>query len=130
MLLEGWSRLLDIGDDLPLFIDTPDSANYVLSRPDLVRRYFPNSSNQLLVTMEANLLRKQKPDNGLRIFVQGGSSAAGYPYGLGASIAGLLDQKMKRDFPLKLDLTSSGIISINCLTSHLPTTGARPPGHG
>ena len=99
ILLEASLRLFGYGASLPLFIETPDSENYLLARPDIIKRYFPNSNNIPSVTIEANLFLKEKPKNGIRLFVQGGSTAAGFPYGFGASPAGMLDQRLSKTFP-------------------------------
>ncbi len=109
------------GVDLPLFIDTPDSQNYQLARPDIIRRYFPNANgleNDIPnVTMEANLFLKDKPKDGLRIFVQGGSTAAGFPYGFGASPAGLLDQRLSSTFPHRtVEVINTAMSAINSYT--------------
>ena len=67
--------------------------------------------------MEANFLLKEKPQNGLRIFVQGGSSAAGFPYGLGASLAGMLEQRLKHTFPDKyVEVVNTAMAAVNSYT--------------
>ena len=98
-LLEGLLRVAGVGESTPLFIRSPHSEDYVLARPDIIRRYFPNAERRPSVTMEASLFLSNKPEDGLRLFVQGGSTAAGYPYGLGAGIAGMLEQRLRRTFP-------------------------------
>ncbi|PHS13821.1 MAG: hypothetical protein COA86_16740 [Kangiella sp.] len=115
--LEFALKILGYGIDLPLFIDTPDSKNYSLARPDIIKRYFPNTNNIPSVTMEANLFLKEKPKNGLRIFVQGGSTAAGFPYGFGASPAGLLDQRLSRTFPNRtVEVINTAMSAVNSYT--------------
>ena len=42
---------------------------------------------------------REKGSDRFRIFVQGESTAAGYPYGFGASVAGMLKQRLQRTFP-------------------------------
>ena len=93
LLFELTLRVVDYGQEYPLFIDNPSHPEYQLPRPDIIKRYFAQNQQaaQPTVSMEANFLLNTKPDNGFRLFVQGGSTAAGYPYGLGASLAGMLD---------------------------------------
>ena len=95
LLLELGLRLADFGHSYPLFIENPANRHYLLPRPDIIKRYFGPKAEIPNVTMEANFLLKDKPANGYRVFVQGGSTAAGFPYGLGASVAGMLDNRLK-----------------------------------
>lgn len=116
-LLEAGLRLSGYGNDFPLFIENPANKHYVLPRPDLVKRYFAEDSAIPGVTMEANFLLKEKPANGLRFFVQGGSSAAGFPYGLGASLAGMLDQRLKLTYPDKhVEVVNTAMAAVNSYT--------------
>jgi tetratricopeptide (TPR) repeat protein len=46
--------------------------------------------------------------------VQGESSAAGFPYGLGASLAGVLDQRLERAFPgREIEVISTALSAVN-----------------
>jgi len=117
ILLETGLRISGYGQTLKLFIDTPDSNNYILARPDIIKRYFAKDANIPSVTMEANLFLKNKPDNAIRIFVQGGSTAAGFPYGFGASPAGMLDQRLKQTFPDRhVEVINTAMSAINSYT--------------
>lgn len=117
ILMEIGLRLFNYGTELPLFINTPDSNNYILARPDIIKRYFPNTENIPSVTLEANLFLKNKPKNAIRIFVQGGSTAAGFPYGFGASPAGMLDQRISRTFPNRtVEVINTAMSAVNSYT--------------
>jgi lysophospholipase L1-like esterase len=117
ILLEFFLRLGGFGRDVPLFIENPANPHYFLPRPDIVKRYFAEGADIPNVTMEANFLLKEKPENGLRIFVQGGSSAAGFPYGLGASLAGMLEQRLKHTFPDKyVEVVNTAMAAVNSYT--------------
>ncbi len=71
-------------------LENPAHPDYLLPRPDILSRYFPDG-HAPRVTMETNFFLKEKPENGLRLVVQGGSTATGFPYGLGEpSLAGML----------------------------------------
>ena len=121
-LLEGGLRFFDYGRDMPLFIDYPQDENskapqYLLPRPDVVKRYFPEGSAAPSVTIETNFFLKNKPEDGLRIFVQGGSTAAGFPFGYGASIAGMLDYRLKQSFPDKtVEVVNTALSAVNSYT--------------
>jgi lysophospholipase L1-like esterase len=99
LVLEGLLRLVGFGVDLPLFVPHPHQPAYLTARPDAVRRFVPAGVTPPNVTIEPQYFLAEKPANGLRIFVQGESSAAGYPYGLGASLAGLLEGRLRRSWP-------------------------------
>lgn len=117
ILLEVFLRLGGFGREIPLFIENPANPHYILPRPDIVKRYFAEGADIPNVTMEANFLLKEKPENGLRIFVQGGSTAAGFPYGLGASLAGMLEQRLKHTFPDKyVEVVNTAMAAVNSYT--------------
>ncbi len=121
-LLEGGLRLFDYGRDMPLFMDYPQAENstappYLLPRPDVVKRYFPEGSAAPSVTIETNFFLKNKPEDALRIVVQGGSTAAGFPFGYGASIAGMLDYRLKQSFPDKtVEVINTALAAVNSYT--------------
>ena len=117
-VLVEWSlRLVGYGATYPLFIQTPDSENYILARPDIIKRYFGEQNAIPSVTMEASFFLKDKPEDGLRLFVQGGSTAAGFPYGVGASPAGMLDQRLKQTFPNRhVEVINTAMSAVNTYT--------------
>ena len=115
--LEGILRMSDYGNDYPLFIKNPANPNYLLPRPDIVKRYFAANADIPSVTMEANFLLADKPQNGFRLFVQGGSTAAGFPYGLGASLAGMLDKRLKATLPEhSVEVVNTALAAVNSFT--------------
>ncbi|WP_019026383.1 SGNH/GDSL hydrolase family protein [Colwellia piezophila] len=121
-LVEGGLRLVDYGREIPLFIDYPQADNstapqYLLPRPDVVKRYFPEGSSAPSVTIETNFFLKEKPKKALRIVVQGGSTAAGFPFGYGASIAGMLDYRLKQSFPDRtVEVINTALAAVNSYT--------------
>jgi lysophospholipase L1-like esterase len=117
LLLEMALRLADYGQDYPLFIDNPSHPQYQLPRPDIIKRYFAKDTAVPPVSMEANFLLKDKPENGFRLFVQGGSTAAGYPYGLGASLAGMLDSRVRASKPGHyVEVVNTAMSAVNSYT--------------
>jgi hypothetical protein len=115
--LEGILRISNYGNDYPLFIENPANPNYLLPRPDIVKRYFAANAEIPSVTMEANFLLATKPQNGFRLFVQGGSTAAGFPYGLGASLAGMLDKRLKATLPEhNVEVVNTALAAVNSFT--------------
>jgi len=117
VVLEIGLQLIGFGNSIPLFIENPAHPSYQLPRPDVMTRYFPENAPKPSVTMEANFILKEKPKNGYRIVVQGGSTAAGFPYGLGASIAGTLDQRLKPSMPGRyVEVLNTAMSAVNSYT--------------
>lgn len=117
VIIELGLRLVGFGTSTPLFIENPANPHYILPQPNILQRYFPEGTEQPSVTMEANFILKEKPANGYRIVVQGGSTAAGFPYGLGASIAGILDQRLKPSLPGRhVEVLNTAMSAVNSYT--------------
>ena len=58
----------------------------------VMQRYFPGRETRLGI--DPILFKKEKPAGTLRIVVQGGSTAAGFPYGRWAGLAGMLGDRL------------------------------------
>lgn len=115
--LEGAVRLLGLVPSYPVFVPHPAAPQYLTMRPDVIRRYFPAGAEIPNVTVEPHYFLKEKPKNGIRIFVQGGSTAAGYPYGLGASIASMLENRLRHSWPDKpVEVVNTALSAVNSYT--------------
>ena len=98
LLLEISLRVIDYGGNLDLFIDGPVGyEEYIRCNPNVARRYF--SSEESVPTPPLQLFLKTKPQNGKRIFVLGGSSAAGFPYSNNLSFPKLLESRLDSVYP-------------------------------
>ena len=86
-------------DSEPLFISSPKQPAYLQANPRVVTRFFADPSQAPGVSIETAFFAAQKPPGSFRVFVQGESSAAGFPYGLGAALAGALDRRLEQAFP-------------------------------
>lgn len=117
LLLELVLRGVGFGQSIPLFINNPQAPSYLLPKPDVVSRYFSEPSAGPDVTIETNFFLAEKPKDGLRLFVQGGSTAAGFPYGFGASIAGMLDYRLKQSYPNReVEVINTALSAVNSYT--------------
>jgi lysophospholipase L1-like esterase len=117
VLFELGLRLVNFGQSVPLFIENSAHTDYLLARPDLMKRYFPFAKNAPTVTMETDFFLAKKPENGVRIFVQGGSTAAGFPYGLGASLSGTLEQRLRQSMPQhEVEVVNTAMSAVNSHT--------------
>ncbi|MDZ7903547.1 MAG: hypothetical protein U5L01_13830 [Rheinheimera sp.] len=77
--LEGAVRLLGLVPTYPVFVPHPAAPQYLTMRPDVIRRYFPAGAEIPNVTVEPHYFLKDKPKNGIRIFVQGGLNSSWIP---------------------------------------------------
>lgn len=110
-------RVAGFGKSTPLFIENPAHPNYLLARPDVMQRYFPFAKNPPAVSMETDFFLAEKPTDGLRIFIQGGSTAAGFPYGLGASLSGTLEQRLRQSLPAhQVEVINTAMAAVNSHT--------------
>jgi lysophospholipase L1-like esterase len=105
----GYGRGLE-----PLFIASPAQPSFLQANPRVVTRFFTDPMQAPPVSIETAYFRKQKQAGTFRVFVQGESSAAGFPYGLGASLAGVLDQRLERAFPSReIEVISTAMAAVN-----------------
>lgn len=83
LLLEAGLRLGNYKGDTDLFIDIKIyEQEFLRPNPNFTARYF--FYTQTLPSPARDLFLKNKPENGFRVFMMGGSSAAAYPYGYNA----------------------------------------------
>ncbi|MCH8486280.1 MAG: hypothetical protein LAT75_05400 [Candidatus Cyclonatronum sp.] len=84
VLLEAGLRMGNYRGDLSLFV-YPQSleGRYAVPNPNFTGRYFFQTST--LPSPSDDVFLTQKPENGFRVFVMGGSTANGYPYGFNGS---------------------------------------------
>lgn len=100
ILLELTLRVIGYGKDIPLLQTfTPSPANYIIN-PELGARYFPATGVKPAVS-QTDIFLKEKPDNLYRIFVLGGSSAAGYPYMFNGRFSSMLKVLLEKHYPKK-----------------------------
>ncbi len=111
-------RVAGFGRDLePLFMPAPGHPGYLQANPRVVTRFFADPAHAPNVSIETAYLPVQKTPGTFRVFVQGESSAAGFPYGLGASLAGILDQRLERAFPSReIEVISTAMAAVNSYT--------------
>lgn len=117
LLIEGLLRLFGLGQHTPLLVENPAAPQYWVTNPAIINRYFPNPASRPNVQLEPSFVLKQKPANGLRLVVQGGSTAAGYPYGMGAALAGMLEQRLRRTMPDRhIEVVNTALSAVNSYT--------------
>lgn len=83
LLLEAGLRMGNYKGDTDLFVDISIyEQEFLRPNPNFTARYF--FYTQTLPTPARDLFLKEKPENGFRVFMMGGSTAAAYPYGYNA----------------------------------------------
>ncbi len=89
-LLEMGLRIGGYGGDLNLFMKFPGYGGGELytPNPNYAARYFVNV--RLVPTPSRDSFLVEKPENGLRLFVMGESTTAGYPYGFNGMFSRVL----------------------------------------
>jgi tetratricopeptide (TPR) repeat protein len=113
IFLELTLRVINYGGNLDLFISGPGAySNYKMCNLHVTRRYFslqssvPDPSNDIFL--------KEKPENGYRIFVLGGSTAAGYPYSENLMFSRILNHRLSEAFPEKyIEVINTATAAIN-----------------
>jgi lysophospholipase L1-like esterase len=110
-------RVLLPQQQVPLFVVNPANPAYWVTEPDITRRYFAPNAVRPPVKMEPGFVLRDKPAHAIRLVVQGGSTAAGYPYGVGASLAGMLEQRLKRTLPHQhIEVVNTALSAVNSYT--------------
>jgi tetratricopeptide (TPR) repeat protein len=113
VLAEGALRLAGVGTLEPLFIPVPQQQGYLQPNPAAVRRFFPDPRRAPEVSIDTTWFPAAKAPGTLRIFVQGESSAAGFPYGRWASPAALLQQRLQRAYPDRnVEVINTGMAAV------------------
>ncbi len=98
VFLEMFLRLTGFGKDIPVFITFNANPKYYAINPELGTRYFPATGVKPAVAY-TDVMLKEKPDDAFRIFVLGGSTAAGYPYQYNGSISSVLRAILAEYYP-------------------------------
>ena len=98
-LAEAVLRVAGVGQREPLFVPVASAPGYLQPNERVIQRFFPDPRRAPNVSIDTTWFTARKTGGTLRIFVQGESSAAGFPYGRWASPAALLQQRLQRAYP-------------------------------
>ena len=112
--LEGGLRAVGYGGSYPLFVEQEGAPGYLRPSRDVARRYF--ASNQP-PTPNPDFFAADKAEGTFRIVVQGGSSAAGYPFYRGASFPQVLGTRLRLAFPdHEIEVVNTAMAAVNSFT--------------
>jgi tetratricopeptide (TPR) repeat protein len=113
--LEGVLRLSGYGETYPLFVPVPGFPDFYHQNRDVARRYFTRQAR--VPTSLNDAFAAEKDSTTFRIFVQGGSSAAGYPYYYGGSFSRMLEQRLQQTFPDRtIEVVNTAMAAVNSYT--------------
>ena len=118
LLLEAGLRLVDYGGDLSLFVPASREyagGTYLAINRNVAQRYFPGRN--FIPRPAGDVFLKNKPVNGYRVFVLGGSTVAGWPYPDNVMFSRRLQQQLADAFPARrIEVISLGIAAVNSYT--------------
>ena len=115
LALEGGLRLAGYGDSLPLFTPVEVAPRYRALSRDVARRYFADL--QRVPTGLHDAFLAEKDSAGIRVFVQGGSSAAGFPYYYGGSFSRMLEQRLAQTHPeRRVEVVNTAVAAVSSYT--------------
>lgn len=116
-LIEFSLRIIHYGTEYPLFIPAKNFPDYIQPNPEIIKRYFPPGAPVPDVSPDTQYIKKIKPENEFRIVIQGGSTAAGFPFGRFGSLKGMLDERFKRLYPDKnIEIINTAMSAVNSYT--------------
>ena len=106
-------HLFNYGGNSSLFISTPNEASiYYGINLNVGKRYFHHSDFN--PTPRKDLFLKEKPKNGFRIFVLGGPTTAGFPYGNNLTFTRVLNRRLSDTFPSRrIEIVNTAMTAIN-----------------
>ncbi len=115
-LFEVGLQVMDYGGTTDLFIPAPTPyINYMKCNPAVAKRYFVRQST---IPQPANdIFLTRKPPNAYRIFVLGGSTALGFPYGNLLMFSRILHKRLQDTFPDKrIEVVNVALTAVNSYT--------------
>ena len=116
ILLEAGLRIGGYGGDMRLFIEASgDYSRYMMINPRVNKRYFFHQKT--IPSPRNDIFLKEKPANGYRIFVMGGSTTAGYPFSYNLMFPRIIHLYLKKIFPEKyIEVINTATSAINSYT--------------
>jgi tetratricopeptide (TPR) repeat protein len=113
--VEAGLRLFNYGQDLRLFITSPQNENYYQLNPAASLKYFSNT--EIATKGNSELFKKVKDSGTLRIFVLGESTTIGYPYFHNGSFHRWLQYRLMHSCPEKhLEIINLSLTGVNSYT--------------
>lgn len=113
IVLELCLRIFNYGDDLSMWVEVAESK--LMLNPNIGRRYFSNIKN--VPSSIEDTFDKIKDKNSFRVFVLGGSSAAGYPFMPLGSFSRYIRRRLELNYPdKKIEMINLSLTATNSYT--------------
>lgn len=115
-LFEFFLHIINYGDNFDLFINLPleNYREYKIVNPEIGKKYFkifqyPHPRH--------DMFRKEKPENGFRIFILGSSTVFGFPYEENLTFTKILHKRLQDSYPDKqIEIINTALTAINSYT--------------
>lgn len=116
LAFEGVLRLFDYGEEIPEWVSTSEKfSDYIQLNPDIAKRYFHTMKNY--PTPHFDGFHKVKPENDFRVFIMGGSTAAGFPYPMNGAFSRFVKRYLSLRYPgVEIEVVNLAISAINSYT--------------
>ena len=114
-ILEAGLVATGFGDSYPLFVTVPGTDIWRMQNREVANRYF--SQQARVPTSIGDAFLADKAPGTFRVFVLGGSSAAGYPYYYGGSPSRMLQQRLQQTYPARrVEVINTAMAAVNSYT--------------
>ena len=116
-LIEIALRIGGFGENYNLFkkVKVENGPDYLIMNSNIAKKYF--SDEGFHPDNQSDLFLKIKTDSTFRVFVQGASTAVGFPFYHGGSFPRMLKQRLSQTFPNKnIEVINTGITAVNSYT--------------
>lgn len=116
-LIELILRISGYGVDYQLFrrVKVNNRPDYLLMNPKYGEKYFKDKGFK--PDNQSDLFLEEKTDSTFRIFVQGASTAVGFPFYYSGSFPRMLEHRLVQTFPDKnIEVINTGITAVNSYT--------------
>ncbi|WP_420388052.1 SGNH/GDSL hydrolase family protein [Roseivirga sp.] len=115
LLLEVVLRISNYGEQPPVFISDVAASEYLIFNPKVSERYF--AQKEFSTQGQYDVFLKEKSPNTVRIFVQGASTSAGFPYNHSGSFPRLLEQKLQHQYSDRnIEVINTSLAATNSFT--------------
>ncbi|MDA0379596.1 MAG: tetratricopeptide repeat protein [Bacteroidetes bacterium] len=114
-LLEAGLRMAGYGSNPGLIQPVEGYPGYIQPNEQVAKRYFSSVAN--LPSIPFDWLSEPRSDSTFRVVLQGGSTAAGWPYYFGADLADVVETHLNRMHPaFRFEVLNTSMAAVNSYT--------------
>ncbi|MDX1530434.1 MAG: tetratricopeptide repeat protein [Rhodothermales bacterium] len=114
VLLEAGLRVGGYGADYPLFEPVPGHPDLRVQSREVARRYFAQQAD--VPSALHDVFPAERAENELRLFVQGGSTAAGFPFYHGGAFSRMLEWRLRQTLDRPVEVVNTAMAAVNSYT--------------